>query len=907
MATLDAMPAIHGFDSTSRCYMALIQRAGVLKTKSDFPKVIKDWHDSLLADYRKFFPIIFSWCPEYGYTTIQDNKPVFVSPEERIESIRKEAKEHLNEVLAFGKMIGSKGVGGSSSYAIFYKHHKNNENGAYTPSRAKFMKEGIHNRRVELVDALMLNAIPDKEWIRIAQEVVGYSEDRLKLYWNKFIAKRVVSHDRKLGKIVREKYLEPKGLVCAQPENSTYCRVLTEIIKRQLHSQIEKSKFHEEELKSIEKTVSEFDSPLLDVICQYAEELNQINSGLSKYVIKNAVKEVISPPEKQSEIYVQSQVLSQEKYKPLVNATIKEILSGYEQWKVKSRYENRLKNRKYVLYPKLSANYKIPIGQNSLGRFKINVSENGEIVIRLNNMADVVCMPSKYFFNLKSSPVVDKKKQLVGYQISFNHNSRRKEPTEKPDFNGIVKEIGLQLKDDGRFYITLPYCMEYSNDNFDLIRPLLTSSPTEDQIKKMPSEFNVVGFDLNLSMPLPITRAIVGKSVKGEINVEYLGQAKVIESTHLIYDNNRCKVLIAYKRQCDLIKRAIREWKICKGKNIDISEKTYEWLESHTKRWNPSRQPESMQDRFSVSKMRIQILVNKAKSRIAKYNDNSWKTGHGNESELIRLIDADDAYNSLVSTYNRIHLKSNQFIYALPSKNNSRSNKKEYCLRRIAAKIARYCHLHNVNICIGENLSFQQDSDNISKDNSLVRLFSSKSIASYMKLAMEKFGIAFIDSADPSGTSKTDPVTGNIGYRNKFDKRKLHVLRNGNWGWVDSDIAASLNILIRGINRSIVPYKFFVGKKKQESKRLNHFLNKIFGTTKVFFYEDQFGFANPSLSKKEGENLIANQYLYYREGKFVTQKIHRQIEDDFKKIDFSNTSEVNLIPSGVKLKNFQFE
>jgi hypothetical protein len=75
----------------------------------------------------------------------------------------------------------------------------------------------------------------------------------------------------------------------------------------------------------------------------------------------------------------------------------------------------------------------------------------------------------------------------------------------------------------------------------------------------------------------------------------------------------------------------------------------------------------------------------------------------------------------------------------------------------------------------------------------------------------------------------------------------------------------------------------------------------------VFFYEDQFGFANPSLSKKEGENLIANQYLYYREGKFVTQKIHRQIEDDFKKIDFSNTPEVNLIPSGVKLKNFQFE
>ena len=166
--------------------------------------------------------------------------------------------------------------------------------------------------------------------------------------------------------------------------------------------------------------------------------------------------------------------------------------------------------------------------------------------------------------------------------------------------------------------------------------------------------------------------------------------------------------------------------------------------------------------------------------------------GYRNIAECVRLVETIDAYKSMISSYDRIHLKPGQKLLSKPFFDKTRINFKEFVLRRMCAKTAEY--MSDCNVVFFENLNFKFDSDN--DNNSLLRLFSAATILKFMEEALQKKGIGFVE-VDKSGTSKTDPVTASHGWRDKRNKQKLHVIRDGKHGWIDSDLAATLNILIR--------------------------------------------------------------------------------------------------------------
>jgi hypothetical protein len=135
---------------------------------------------------------------------------------------------------------------------------------------------------------------------------------------------------------------------------------------------------------------------------------------------------------------------------------------------------------------------------------------------------------------------------------------------------------------------------------------------------------------------------------------------------------------------------------------------------------------------------------------------------------------------------------------------------------------------------------------------------------------LEKAGIAVVKVAK-DGTSQVDPVTGEIGYR---DGNHLYVIRDGKLGWVPADPAASLNILIRGLNHSVSPYKIRaigLDSKEELGKRASRFLKVKYGGT--YFVQNEAGIMVVKKPKGE-ENVLHNVPVYFHGGKLSTVEQH---------------------------------
>lgn len=894
---------------------------------------LESFYADIMHDYRAFFPLIFSWCCDHGYTLLdEEGEPTFVSPNEQLASLKEKYPEHYEILLRFAKMASSKGTTSSSTSSLFYASYKNNVNSRLTKSRMEFMTTHIHDEteRKKRVISLELTAISLEEWANIATEVQNLNEDKLKIYWNQYISKRVVNDDRKLGKQIQEIF----KIQCRRPNDVSYCYILSAMLTRQLCSQIEKAKFHANELQESIDLVATFNHPLLQLITTYATELTDVGSGLSKYVMKKAPQQVVKP-QKDSNINTQVAVLDQDKYLPIVNATYKERMAAYAQWKVSNALANRLKKRKYVLYPNLANDPTMPIGNSSLGSFRINV-QNDVFYIQINDCPPIEAYSSKQLCKVQLTeeyqPSKSKKPVIAGYKIVhqmlkgriYSPEKQKGRPITYGDpITSIVKEIGLQKRKNG-YSISL-YCnKDISDDNFNMMRWFGSqkySPPAEPESKLrelVPDKFIASGLDLNISMPMPRTLVEVNKdATTGHFVVDGIGYANVKDISHLQTNGPLCGPLIDCRDLFDKLTRIIREVKDCHNNILNLTrekrrgrsqetklcQESQDWLDQKCQ-WNPTTQPVTPEDYFKVNRTKIQHCIKQGRKALAKLNYDSRATGHENLAELVRIIEAEDSYKDMISAFQRIHLKPKEQLPASKNPSKRRKNKKKYVARRYGSLAAADAVKNAVNIVFSENLNMKQDKDNLNGNNSLTRLFSGRMLNDAITAALQHVGVAHSPQADPRGTSKTNSITGALGSRSKPNKRQLFIQDNQQWVFVDADLNASLNVTISGLNRSIVPYKF---DPNHIGPRLQAFFKRTYGVKNLFFYEDDQGNVVASKSALINQVPLSGR-IYYRQGKFLTEKQHFQEEELMQSLQdtgmIDTTVELDLLTQ-VKFDNFQ--
>ena len=227
---------------------------------------------------------------------------------------------------------------------------------------------------------------------------------------------------------------------------------------------------------------------------------------------------------------------------------------------------------------------------------------------------------------------------------------------------------------------------------------------------------------------------------------------------------------------------------------------------------------------------------------------------------------------------------------------------KLFFARRLASCIVQYCIENKINVCCLEDLKSKYGDDN---NNRLTHLFTPTTLIKCIKSALEKNGIGYLE-VNKDGTSQIDPLTGFQGCRNGKNKSMLYVIRNGVVGWINSDLAASTNVLLRGLNRSIVPYSFYIKKDNDEPssrKRLKKFFKFKFGNEKINL--EKHGEELRISDKKSKYNGIV--YYCSGSGKMYT-KVGREIEKNeiMNLVAFSKEiKEFDVIPSGeIGCKNF---
>ena len=167
----------------------------------------------------------------------------------------------------------------------------------------------------------------------------------------------------------------------------------------------------------------------------------------------------------------------------------------------------------------------------------------------------------------------------------------------------------------------------------------------------------------------------------------------------------------------------------------------------------------------------IQTKIKVLHKTLNRFNKILRDKGYNNLSDAIRLLESGDAFQSLKSSYDRIHLTAGQQLPAQKKFDLNRANFRKDITRRMASAVVKKAH--DCNIVFIENLSFRDD-----EKNYLLKLFSCKTLMKFIEEALNEKNIHLVE-VDKDGTSRIDPLTGLPGYRPKYDKSKLYVERNG--------------------------------------------------------------------------------------------------------------------------------
>ena len=822
---------------------------------------VRDWYNDLQIDFEKFFNIMYEWLPiGYGindtYYTPEENRKKLES--NYSPSMLKNIDIYIKLIL---KLDGVDKQANTSNYSLFYKDYKSSGKANFSERWQNIFKD----LRVDKFDEKLNLTL--KEQIKISKDLKKLCKNQpvenikniFKDYWNSSdLPERFANKDREVGSLL----LKGLKISCKRPANASYCKTLYEMLRRELLGAYEKHELHVKEYNELKEKVESFNDDLLYLmIIEFGKELESKNSGLTKYVLNRAIKEY-SKPKEESNIQLILDTIAQPKYKKLLDSAYPERMRSFNKYKL---YKKLNRRKKYPFKPTHKNNMQVPFGT---GYKTFSLSLDGKKpLISFKDFGNITCKPSNYFKELKLKNLDN------GYELTFKSSIATIE--------GTLKEINLQIKNNS-FFVFLPFTIKHSKTNFEIGNYFCKASPSKKDLKKLPNEIIVGAIDIGITNPICTTVAKIEKNGNGPIKAGAYGRGSVIKCDNLTPPSKiNSSYLYVFSKQVAFLKDAIREWKECKHNNLTINEEIIQklmkvkGLSEKTKEWLTTA------DQFASVRIYIQSHIKILNERVKKLNQRVWE--NKNVASMIRILQINDLFNSLISSYKRIHLKPNESLPEEKKFDKSRANFRDNLMKQIAFKVSKWAVENKINCVFGEDLTMQQDGDKSARENTLTRLFSGRVLISYIQNALEKNGICFIPVVDPSGTSKTDFLTGDLGFRLG---NKLYVKRNNKIVSLHADVAASLNILIKGLNASVVPYKFrvFEGTANKDGKRIQAFMKSKFGG-KVNFHMKN-GEINP-LRKKSKMELYSGT-LYFRNGKFITETEHRNAEEEWKNVEKSS-------------------
>uniref|UniRef100_UPI0021EEEB36 Cas12h1 n=1 Tax=unidentified TaxID=32644 RepID=UPI0021EEEB36 len=837
-----------------------IPRSQLLKIKQ-YEGSFVEWYRDLQEDRKKFASLLFRWAA-FGYAAREDDGATYISPSQALLERRLLLGDAEDVAIKFLDVLFKGGAPSSSCYSLFYEDFALRDKAKYSGAKREFI-EGLATMPLDkIIERIrqdeQLSKIPAEEWLILGAE---YSPEEI---WEQ-VAPRIVNVDRSLGKQLRERL----GIKCRRPHDAGYCKILMEVVARQLRSHNETyheylNQTHEMKTKVANNLTNEF-----DLVCEFAEVLEEKNYGLGWYVLWQGVKQALKEQKKPTKIQIAVDQLRQPKFAGLLTAKWRALKGAYDTWKLKKRLEKR---KAFPYMPNWDNDYQIPVGLTGLGVFTLEVKRT-EVVVDLKEHGKLFCSHSHYFGDLTAE------KHPSRYHLKFRHKLKlrkrdsRVEPTIGPWIEAALREITIQKKPNGVFYLGLPYALSHGIDNFQIAKRFFSAAkPDKEVINGLPSEMVVGAADLNLSNIVAPVKARIGKGLEGPLHALDYGYGELIDGPKILTpDGPRCGELISLKRDIVEIKSAIKEFKACQREGLTMSEETTTWLSEVE---SPSDSPRCM----------IQSRIADTSRRLNSFKYQMNKEGYQDLAEALRLLDAMDSYNSLLESYQRMHLSPGEQSPKEAKFDTKRASFRDLLRRRVAHTIVEY--FDDCDIVFFEDLDGPSDSD--SRNNALVKLLSPRTLLLYIRQALEKRGIGMVEVAK-DGTSQNNPISGHVGWRNKQNKSEIYFYEDKELLVMDADEVGAMNILCRGLNHSVCPYSFVTKapeKKNDEKKegdygkRVKRFLKDRYGSSNVRFLVASMGFV--TVTTKRPKDALVGKRLYYHGGELVTHDLHNRMKDEIK-------------------------
>lgn len=683
-----------------------------------------------------------------------------------------EAGEQTHAVIG---AFASGGKGAENCYGLFYKNYK--------PLARRTKKSKEYKFFTNLNNA--------EYFAEKASKLKSFSEEELQVYRNRHQngeSVEILWHEAssalgsRAGKLLAG--ADKVFPAVARPNDIEYCKALAFMLASSFSSWVQCHANHLAETANLQEKLKSKQlecGRAYNCLLSFSDSLESRGYGLSKKVLKKILtyaRERIEP-----EAFFTIPFSELANHPELLSFDDKAIFSAYYAVKLHWRLRNR---RKYISMPRLT-DYQVPFGMTGRG-YKFDMSNNGHLAFQIKGH-NIECFNSSYFSDLQ---VV---KNGNTFLIKFRHKLKdAKKEVYKDWLNAKLNEIKL-LRRNGEFYIYLPYTIEHKETNFDIAKQFQKAD-----FSAVPPT-RVAGFDLNLNIPITVTYA------------DWDGkECKNVKSEILCNETSLSGQLRSLVNEFKELLKVLRNYKSAVKNKVDLDKESAEWLGS------------LLTVPYGNYRHQIQLVMAKLNKRKKQLAYRCRKNGHRNLSENIQLLRLIDVSRSLRQAFINIHIYDNsKYIHAVFDV--KRMNFRRFVSRQFGAVIAGFAIKHSIGVAFREDLDIQGDFDN--DRNDLGRLFASGQLCKHIDEALEKVGVACV-AVPPDGTSRTDPVTGYVGYRDALNKTCLYVLRDGQIGKIHADIAASLNVLLRGCNHSVYPYKMYLKKGKlcRNGKRVDAFLSK---------------------------------------------------------------------------------
>lgn len=908
----------------------LMNRTSKLKIRNESTE-LKTLYENAQKDIGAIATLLMDWSLVPYSTTTNTGEVLEFSPEDIMSRLRKQySGQQLADVLYVGECVALMAVNGVSSlYGLFSEGYQSTGNkfpGAFLKSLIRLPESEVQERVKEKVkfdeknrDAsisvddwmLMCSTVRSAYFNKVKDhggnlnkeeesKIMEESLTAVKETWDKVSEGYVTKFINTVNRLRGSKQVYQIG----NSKDCGYCRSVVEIARREVRGLHERNVVYQQKTKELQDKLAylkEKAGDVYPVVVKLIADCEKQNVIVSKYGMKQALNIIDSAGEKVNydKADLNTKLIVNEIEKAGIAKLLHEKSQGMRGPSNKAydaieayKLELKLKTRKkYPYRPQKKSDYSIPFGLTGLMPFRFD--GNG-LKLTLNNI-DVDVYKSHYFNDL----MVTKDKQ--SFVFNFNHRvKKRGKRVVGNQIRGVCKEISLQRvaakqgnNDVLHYYLNVNYSIEHPDDNQRLRNYFQTAdhaSSKEDKLAGIADSFVTCSCDLGINPVATCTVAKVTKEGGGPIEALDYGTATILETPYKLDGEVSFSDISKLKGEIYQLKNSIKNFKIAKKNGLDLDQETKEFLEKCPGNF-PRRQ--------------IEQWMGKLKNKLSKIKGEERRKGHTSLARTVHLLGLVDEWNSLHQSYKRIHLKAGESLLEERKSDKTRVNFRNYANRKLAASILQYALRVNpgVNMIILENLNMRMTKE--SRFNNITRLFNPQQLLKCIEEAANKVGIS-VTLASKEGTSQIDPVTGELGFRDKkCEKEKLFVFRDGKLVWIHSDEAASVNILLRGLGHSIVPYKFYLKKSKEDvtteeeeetqGKRLKRFFSWKFGVSKPKFYVDATGNLTVSAKKLPKRQEYVG-WVYYYGGTFHTENQHLATRN------FIETKVKNQRANGIKIE-----